>query len=209
MVTTRSSAAPPTDAPSQTAAESSDKSQRGRKRGRAKVTMRPREMRGDIDADSAPDDLSSSDKTNKQASVKGKKQNNSKTDETEGETPKEIAEASRKRSEMIERDRLAREARDKEEEILCQERQRQMLLFIASTRKPSHEGQERHVLASHDKYHQKHGWYRWEDEIILDLIRKVKSPDTKVLAEEKFPWRTVAEVNQRVKDLRAPDEAEV
>ncbi|GAB0132279.1 hypothetical protein EsDP_00000720 [Epichloe bromicola] len=243
MVTTRSSAAPPTDERAQTAAESSDKSQRGRQRSRVKVAtssqkkkesktirkrlrrdtdepklpqvqkttipMRPKGVRQDIDAD-APDDLSFSDMTNKQASVKGKKQNNSKTDKTEGETlptsietPTEIAEASRERRKLIERERLAREARDKEEEIICEERQRQMMLFIASTRMPWHEGQERHIAsASHEGYHQKHGWYIWEDEMILDMIRKVKSPDAKALVEQ-FPWRTVAEVKERVKDLRA------
>lgn len=173
------------------------------------LAFRLKHPRKDIHADSAPDDPSSSDMINKQASVKGTKQNNSRTDEMEGETlptsmetPREIAEASQKRREMIERERLAREAREKEEEILCEQRQRQMMLFIASTRKPSHEGQERHVLPSHEGYYQKHGWYIWEDEIILDMIRKVKSPNIKVLAKQ-FPWRTVAEVEQRVMDLRA------
>ncbi|KAH7013288.1 hypothetical protein EDB80DRAFT_368040 [Ilyonectria destructans] len=79
---------------------------------------------------------------------------------------------------------------------------RQMQLFIGSIQRMSKPETTERQLSASDEYFEKYGgWYKWEDERLLNMIRRVEKPDVQALAP-LVPGRRVKEVAQRVKDLR-------
>lgn len=79
---------------------------------------------------------------------------------------------------------------------------RQMQLFIGSIQRMSKPETTERQLSASDEYFEKYGgWYKWEDERLLNMIRRVEKPDVQALVP-LVPGRRVKEVAQRVKDLR-------
>lgn len=110
---------------------------------------------------------------------------------------KRRAEAPVRQIEMAERSLRAREAQEESDRIIREKQDRQMMLFIAST----HRVRERPPPPPRDEYYEKHGWRMWEDEILLGVIRKTKSPNLAVLARQ-IPGRSTVQVIDRVGELR-------
>ncbi|KAK2594696.1 hypothetical protein QQS21_007606 [Conoideocrella luteorostrata] len=113
---------------------------------------------------------------------------------------KHAAEA-RKRRLMVEEDvRQARQVRAEEEEKIAARQEKQMKLFNVSTHNlPTREDRPQRRYHS---YYQRHGWHEHEDREILDMIRKVRSPDVGVFVT-RLPERTEPQVEQRMSDMRA------
>lgn len=110
---------------------------------------------------------------------------------------KRFAEAPVRHMEMAERSKRARKAQQERDRIIKEKQDRQMKLFIASTQRFS----EKPPPPPRDEYYEKHRWRLWEDEILLGVIRKTKSPNLAVLARQ-IPGRSTAEVINRVGELR-------
>ncbi|KAL6404620.1 hypothetical protein AUP68_11442 [Ilyonectria robusta] len=60
---------------------------------------------------------------------------------------------------------------------------RQMQLFIGSIQRMSKPETTERQLSAGEEYFEKHGgWYKWEDERLLNMIRRVEKPDVQALA---------------------------
>ncbi|KND88589.1 hypothetical protein TOPH_06748 [Tolypocladium ophioglossoides CBS 100239] len=102
--------------------------------------------------------------------------------------------APRLRQQAIENDRQAQAAREEKERNMREARDRQMQLFAEST-------QRMRAAEPRDEYYEKQGWYLWEDERLLDMIRRVVSPDVYAL-QACLPRRSLEELKRRVVELR-------
>ncbi|KPM34209.1 hypothetical protein AK830_g12364 [Neonectria ditissima] len=97
----------------------------------------------------------------------------------------------------MEIDQVLREERERREEEERQAQDQQMQLFLGSIQRMN--GSEANPR---DAYFDKHGgWYQWEDERLLQMIRTVERPDLQALAP-LVPGRSVDELAQRVRDLK-------
>lgn len=100
--------------------------------------------------------------------------------------------------------KLHREQKDRERR---EAQERQWQLFVCSTQqlgsaaRSTPAPQQGHQGSSEDYYQRYGGWHYWEDDKLLNTIRKVLRPNMSVLAT-RVPSRSVAEVEQRVKELK-------
>ena len=114
-----------------------------------------------------------------------------------------IAHAPIRRQQAIEKDRLVKLARDMRERELREAQHRQMWFFVDSMRRmdaPSQPGLN--TVDPDTSYFAKHGgWHYWEDDKLLGVMRKVTRPNAAELPR-LLPGRSVAEVRQRITELR-------
>ncbi|KAI9151960.1 hypothetical protein HJFPF1_09178 [Paramyrothecium foliicola] len=111
----------------------------------------------------------------------------------------ELMNGPQRRLEAMEKDRQAKMERERKETEQLMTENRQMQMFIASTQKTS-----TLVVSSqdsHDEYYEKHGFYFWEDEQLLKLIRQVPDPNYRVLAST-FVNRSHRELRYRADELK-------
>jgi hypothetical protein len=110
---------------------------------------------------------------------------------------KRMAQAPMRAAELEEQARRERKLHLRRERLAREARERQMRMFIASTHRLS----QGYRQPSQDAYYNKHGWRLQEDEALLGVIRKTRSPNMLVLAT-LVPHRTVNEVMHRMGELR-------
>ncbi|PNY18450.1 Uncharacterized protein TCAP_07523 [Tolypocladium capitatum] len=107
---------------------------------------------------------------------------------------KRRADAPRLRQQAMENDKRAQAAREEKERKVREARDRQMQLFAESTRRMR-------AAEPRDEYYEKHGWYLWEDERLLDMMRRVVWPDPHAL-KACVKRRSSEELKRRVDELR-------
>ncbi|KAK7426599.1 hypothetical protein QQZ08_006929 [Neonectria magnoliae] len=107
------------------------------------------------------------------------------------------------RQEAMEMDQVLREERERMELEERKAQDLQMQLFVGSIqRMRAPKANEANEVSARDAYYSKHGgWYQWEDERLLQMIRTVEEPDLRALTP-LVPERSVDEVAQRVRDLK-------
>ncbi|KAK7414600.1 hypothetical protein QQX98_006537 [Neonectria punicea] len=104
------------------------------------------------------------------------------------------------RQEAMEMDQVLREERERMELEERKAQDLQMQLFVGSIQRMK--APEANEASARDAYYSKHGgWYQWEDERLLQMIRTVEKPDLRALTP-LVPERSVDEVAQRVRDLK-------
>ncbi|KID77852.1 uncharacterized protein G6M90_00g036140 [Metarhizium brunneum] len=109
---------------------------------------------------------------------------------------KRLAEAPILNAELAEQSRQLREAQEERDQIIKEKNDEQMRLFVASTQRTLED-----TSKPRDEYYDRHGWRLWEDEVLLGVIRKTRSPNL-VLLSRQVPGRSLQEVTNRVAELR-------
>lgn len=109
---------------------------------------------------------------------------------------KRLAEAPILNAELAEQSRQLREAQEERDQIIKEKNDEQMRLFVASTQRTLED-----TPKPRDEYYDRHGWRLWEDEVLLGVIRKTRSPNL-VLLSRQVPGRSLQEVTNRVAELR-------
>ncbi|KHN99012.1 uncharacterized protein MAM_02710 [Metarhizium album ARSEF 1941] len=109
---------------------------------------------------------------------------------------KRLAESPPLQVQLAERSRSLREAQEERDRIIRQKKDEQMMLFVASTKRMPED-----TPKPRDEYYDRHGWRLWEDEVLLGVIRKTRSPNL-VLLTRQVPGRSLGEVTNRVIELR-------
>ncbi|KAG8423443.1 hypothetical protein J3458_000341 [Metarhizium acridum] len=109
---------------------------------------------------------------------------------------KRLAETPILHAELAERSRRLREAQEERDRIIREKKDEQMMLFVASTRRTPED-----TPKPRDEYYDRHGWRLWEDEVLLAVIRRTRSPNLVLLARQ-VPGRSLQEVTSRVAELR-------
>ncbi|KAH7161562.1 hypothetical protein EDB81DRAFT_626007, partial [Dactylonectria macrodidyma] len=112
------------------------------------------------------------------------------------------AHAPQRAKEAAEKNLAFRIALEKKQQEEREAQDRQMQLFVGSIRRMQKPQPSETRSSQGEEYFEKFGgWYKWEDERLLNMLRKVEKPDVRALVP-LVPGRMVEEVAQRLTDLR-------
>ncbi|CAM1505716.1 Fc.00g113530.m01.CDS01 [Cosmosporella sp. VM-42] len=131
----------------------------------------------------------------------------------------QLATAPQEKKEAEERDKAIRAERERQEREHWQDEERKMQRFVQSTQRMAQGVMRFHHRASQpsswesrpnprehrphrDEYFERHGgWYYWEDDRLLNMVRKVLRPNVGELVK-LVPHRSARELEERVKSLK-------